>query len=76
MDGLHSVALCESVDSQQRFVRAAASAFTVEYGSPGKVCPKHCTVYSATGATSHKSATFIVTIFRTSFLCQITMIII
>jgi len=33
MDGLHTVALCESVDRHQMFVRAAASAFTVEYGS-------------------------------------------
>lgn len=76
MDGLHTVALCESVDKHQSYVRAAASAFTVEYGSSGKFCPKHRTVYSTTGATSHKYVTFIVTTFRTYFLSQINITII
>jgi len=74
--GLHTVALCELVDRLRSFMRAAASAFIVKYGSSGNICPKHCTVYSTTGATSHKSATFIVTTFRTYFLSQINITII
>jgi len=76
MDGLHTVALCESADRHQSVVRTAASACTVEYGRSWKVCTKRCTVYSTTDATSYKSATFIVTIFKTSFLSQINITVI
>ena len=41
MDGLHTAALFESVGRHQWFETSAASTFTVEYGSSGKVCLKH-----------------------------------
>ena len=47
MNGLHTVALCESVDRHQSYVRTAASVFTVEYGISRKFCQKYRTVYKS-----------------------------